>query len=530
MTTTTASRPSCILQSAFVATAAVGCLITAALPACGDKFSSCEAHRNCPPTGGNGGASGESGTAGDENGAEPGTSGQFGTMSGGNGGGGGSGTAGSGVSETGGTGGGAPDSGGRGGAHGEDPGTLLAGSGGEGGDAGAKGEPICTPNEPACDDNRATTCDSTGFGYLPGGTPCGESATCKAGVCEEHTCKPNADFCAEQAVRRCSSDGLSSSPKATCDGATPFCESGACTATPPSCHGLAVNCGPSGNESCCTSPLISGGTFKRSDGYLATVSNFRLDKFEVTVGRFRRFVDAVLAGWRPAMGSGKHGHVNGGKGLSRLGAPGHELGWDDAWSQATIDFRLYTTKVDWDTSLVCTPKLSSWTFNKEGNEHRPINCVNWYQAYAFCIWDGGFLPSESEWNYAAVGGNQQLEYPWGNYAPSADLAVYGCNRGTPAGTCNDVTSIWPVGSLASGNGRFGQSDLAGNIAEWTLDVSHDLDPAACADCAFLEYEPPDGRVRRGGWFSGAAFQITTRGVVDPRTVNEADGIRCARSP
>ena len=46
-----------------------------------------------------------------------------------------------------------------------------------------------------------------------------------------------------------------------------------------------------------------------------------------------------------------------------------------------------------------------------------MNCVNWFEAYAFCIWDGGFLPSDTEWEYAAAGGSLQREYPWGSTAP-----------------------------------------------------------------------------------------------------------------
>ena len=116
--------------------------------------------------------------------------------------------------------------------------------------------------------------------------------------------------------------------------------SGPCDAgQPPSCAlcGAGVSaCGATG-ESCCTSPLVTGGTYYRTyDGVTtsnytmatlapdggptqladpATVSDFRLDKYLVTVGRFRAFVGAWNGGkgWLPPAGSGKHTHLNGGR-------------------------------------------------------------------------------------------------------------------------------------------------------------------------------------------------------------------------
>src|SRR5689334_19563550 len=59
-----------------------------------------------------------------------------------------------------------------------------------------------------------------------------------------------------------------------------------------SCAGLAKTCGASGNDSCCNSSEILGGTYYRSYDlagdamsgnmdYPATVNGFRLDKYEV---------------------------------------------------------------------------------------------------------------------------------------------------------------------------------------------------------------------------------------------------------
>ena len=130
----------------------------------------------------------------------------------------------------------------------------------------------------------------------------------------------------------------------------------------------------------------------------ATVSDFRLDKYPVTLGRFRQFVNAWNSGsgYVPPAGSGKHTHLNGGRGLANSGAPRtYETGW-----VASDDDKIAPTAAN----LLCDPGSDSlalpdddvWTDAPGTHENRPINCVNWYEAYAFCIWDGGFLPSEAD--------------------------------------------------------------------------------------------------------------------------------------
>jgi len=293
----------------------------------------------------------------------------------------------------------------------------------------------------------------------------------------------------------------------------------------PSCQGLAANCA---GESCCTSPTVTGGTFNRSNdaSYPATVSSFQLDKYEVTVGRFRNFVTAVVGGWTPAAGSGKHTHLNSGAGLANTGG-GFEPGWDTAWNG-----NLPADKATWDglSYLGCSGNYQTWTASSGANEARPINCVNWFQSAAFCIWDGGFLPSEAEWNYAAAGGNQQREYPWGAAVPGANasLAVYGCYF-NGAGSCTPgATNIAPVGSVTAGNGLYGQSDLAGNVWEWNLDWFTSY-AATCNNCASTA---ASDRVVRGGSFVGNASRLLSsyRYYFTPVSRVNYIGLRCARTP
>jgi formylglycine-generating enzyme required for sulfatase activity len=129
-----------------------------------------------------------------------------------------------------------------------------------------------------------------------------------------------------------------------------------------------------------------------------------MDKYDVTVGRFRRFVAAWNNGngYIPLPGWGKHSHLNGGLGLVNStgladGGTAYENGWDLAYPIAPTNANLTS----------CTAGFT-WTNAPGSQENLPITCINWYEAYAFCIWDGGFLPSEAEWEYAAHQRSREL--------------------------------------------------------------------------------------------------------------------------
>jgi formylglycine-generating enzyme required for sulfatase activity len=255
----------------------------------------------------------------------------------------------------------------------------------------------------------------------------------------------------------------------------------------------------------------------------ATVSDFRLDQYEATVSRFRQFVAAWNAGtgWLPSAGAGKHSTLNAGQGLNAIGG-GYEPGWD-----AADDSGVSPT----DAHLSCD-NYATWTPTVGEHERLPINCVNWYEAYAFCIWDGGFLPTEAEWGFAAAGGDQQREYPWGSTDPGTgnQYQVFNCEFPNGAGPCVDVSNVAPVGTAAQGAGRWGQLDLTGNVEEWALDWYRNPFAGPCTDCAYLT--AGSGHSLRGGSFKflSQLVSVTSRDGGKPDGRSPDYGIRCAREP
>jgi sulfatase modifying factor 1 len=298
-----------------------------------------------------------------------------------------------------------------------------------------------------------------------------------------------------------------------------------------------MNCGPNGDQDCCESPVVPGGTFFRdydvaADGkysdktHPATISDFRLDKYEVTVGRFRGFVEGGLgtSECAPAAGTGAHPHLA-------------DSGWDPAWN----DY-LPTTEAELGASLstdcVSGAMYSTWSDVPGNKERFPANCVTWYEAMAFCIWDGGYLPTEAEWNYAAAGGSEQRAFEW---SVPPDSVEYDCSRATYQDPLNQCSRFFPAGVKSAGDARWGHSDMAGNVQEWNLDwwacglPTPYIDP--CVDCARLQ--PYAACTMPLRWTRGSAADLdpkfmrvanTVGSFYNPSTPTAAFGFRCARPP
>jgi formylglycine-generating enzyme required for sulfatase activity len=246
------------------------------------------------------------------------------------------------------------------------------------------------------------------------------------------------------------------------------------------------------------------------------VSAFRLDQYEVTVARFRAFVKAydqwhVIEG-NPKVGSGAH---------PRIGGSGWNRDWQLPANQSELVASLQSTNGTWAAS---------------GNETLPINYVDWYTAFAFCYWDGGRLPTEAEWEFAAGGGAAKHVYPWGDSPVLTDLqdstgayATYNCLGDGSTGADCSFADVLQVGSKPAGRGTWGHLDLAGSIAEWTLDTLAAYPATPATNYANLD---PDIRVYRGGnWkLAGEFASAAKRWGWAPELRDEGNGLRCARSP
>jgi|GEM_PF-747077 len=279
-------------------------------------------------------------------------------------------------------------------------------------------------------------------------------------------------------------------------------------------------CAPDGASPPCANELpIEGGTFLMcspdADGvaseyprHEATVGSFALDQYEVTVGRFRRYI----AAYDPAR-------------LSEGAGAAPELpssGWSREWLA-------HMPESAQELGFAIAECGGTWTDDVGANEARPLSCVSWFEAMAFCAAEGKRLPTEAEWEYAASGGAEQRPYPWGDEPPSIERAVFGCLfDGEPS--CSDA-DLPVAGSLQKGAGRFGQLDLAGSVWEWTQDAYAPYRDGACDGCAVLTTDESP-RVFRGGDFKfedPTSLRASTRYAFLPAFPDPTRGFRCARS-
>jgi len=297
--------------------------------------------------------------------------------------------------------------------------------------------------------------------------------------------------------------------------------------------GAGRNCGLTDDDNCCTTIAVPGGTFRRTlDNSQTTVASFHLDKYEITQGRFRQFLKAMdgnlhanFPAWLAAHpGAGTHPRVaNSGwrasfnVRLPRSWAEIHErytLGCSDGGNNADGGAATWTDNATHDVTT---------------NDEKSMTCADWYTLYAFCAWDGGFLPTDAQWNYAAAGGDQQRVFPWkttddttkpdyadipngqdpnhtlvngfrlGEYVVHAFClpAFPSCfSVGTPYRLGGDGPAHVSAPGKKKDIGRWGHADFGGNLIEWTLDNRYSY--GTCNDCANVSWpDPPQSATELG---------------------------------
>lgn len=341
------------------------------------------------------------------------------------------------------------------------------------------------------------------------------------------------------------------------DGGTVQSRSRSCTGGPGAdkkCGGKPNDDHAEGSQDCCEARSVPGGTYNRfnSAKYPATVGPFVLDTFEVTAGRFRAWVDATNGNLRasaPAEGAGAHPKIK-------------NSGWRTEWNKylpstrAEVDRMFGPEETDggfmacqYGTNIDDSGALTWWTADlekkvkdrnkgkpsvlsentKDALDRKPVNCVPWHALFAFCVWDGGRLPTDAEFGFATAGGNEQRPFPWGkvddkdlaHIADRNDLSLvptyeygqkYATARlydktlgpnvfednysftygGKTMERSDNATHVAPVGRKPLGNGKWGHADLAGGMFEWLLDEGP-IRPGQCNDCANVNW--PTGEAK-----------------------------------
>ncbi|MCG6942500.1 MAG: SUMF1/EgtB/PvdO family nonheme iron enzyme [Thiohalocapsa sp.] len=155
---------------------------------------------------------------------------------------------------------------------------------------------------------------------------------------------------------------------------------------------------------------------------------FAMGETEITIGEYRRFVDAT--GYR-----------------TEVAASSTCLRPDDAWQQLVPDITL-----GWERPGYAVTDRS------------PVACVSWNDAMAYADWlskqTGKVyrLPTEAEWEYAARAGTKTARF-WGDDADS------GCRQANTAECDDKYRYAAPAGSFPPN--PFGLRDMLGNLGEWT---------------------------------------------------------------
>ena len=261
---------------------------------------------------------------------------------------------------------------------------------------------------------------------------------------------------------------------------------------------------------------IPGGTFSMGDlsgegeddekpVHSVAVPTFMMGKYEVTVGQFRRFVEAT------EYRTDAERNADGKEGCSIYTRDGWKWTWGRSWHNPG-----YSVEDD-----------------------HPVVCVSWNDAQAFIEWlteqtgESYRLTTEAEWEYAARAGSA-TKYHFGDsesqlcrYANHADSST---NFDWQNKSCSDGVGMRTaeVGRYQPNN--YGLYDVHGNVNEWLQDCWNENYQGAPVNGSVWELGDCSRRVIRGGsWYNNLRTQRSSDRHGSPRSSRTADiGFRLAQ--
>jgi len=194
-----------------------------------------------------------------------------------------------------------------------------------------------------------------------------------------------------------------------------------------------------------------------------TVDGFYIDKYTVTNGDYKRFVDEtgyITVAERPLKAEDYPGAK------PELLVPGALVFQK---SQGPVNLKDYFNWWAWVPGANWKhPKGPGSSINHLKNH--PVVHIAYEDAEAYAKWMGKELPTEAEWEFAARGGLDGKSFTWGD----DDVQLTNPMANTWQGEfpwqnllVDKFEGTSPVGSFAP-NG-YGLYDMAGNVWEWTCD-------------------------------------------------------------
>jgi formylglycine-generating enzyme required for sulfatase activity len=148
--------------------------------------------------------------------------------------------------------------------------------------------------------------------------------------------------------------------------------------------------------------------------------------------------------------------------------------WIDAMEVTQADYARFLKQTGYRLPHVAEDWAEdgwNWTgpTPETGMESHPVVLISWYDADAYCRWKEKRLPTEAEWQAAALGaGENGRDYPWGDEYDN-DALNHGREKSPNFDDSDGFARTAPVGSFPEGRTPNDVWDMFGNVWEFTAD-------------------------------------------------------------